>query len=132
LLDNAIKYTRDGGHIEFVTGRHGNCARLRVSDDGIGIPADALHHVFERFFRADKARSRASGGAGLGLSIVKAICSAHSGEISVVSAEGHGTTFTVEFPLYAATQDGRGRPEPKISRLHASPQGGVGIGTPSQ
>jgi heavy metal sensor kinase len=132
LLDNAIKYTRDGGHIEFLAGRRGNRAWLQVSDDGIGIPADALPHVFERFYRADKARSRASGGAGLGLSIVKAICSAHSGEISVVSTEGRGTTFTVEFPLYATVQDGRGKPEPDTSRFYASPRGGVARGTPSQ
>ena len=69
-----------------------------VMDNGAGIPSIALPHVFERFYRADKARSRASGGAGLGLSIVKAICTAHNAEISVKSEEGCGSTFRVEFP----------------------------------
>lgn len=132
LLDNAIKYTGEGGHIEVLAGRRGNRAQLQVSDNGLGIPADALPHVFERFYRADEARSRATGGAGLGLSIVKAICSAHNGEISVVSTEGQGTSFTVEFPLHAAAQDGKGQPDPETSRLHASPQGGAGRGTASQ
>ncbi len=132
LLDNAIKYTKGGGHIEVLAGRRGNRAWLQVSDDGIGIPADALPHVFERFYRADKARSRVSGGAGLGLSIVKAICSAHSGEISVVSTEGRGTTFTVEFPLRTAAPDGRAQPYPETLRLQASPQGDARRGTASQ
>ena len=78
LIDNAIKYTQEGGTVEISVGREGNTAVLEVSDNGPGIPADCLPHVFERFYRADKARSRASGGAGLGLSIVKAICAAHS------------------------------------------------------
>lgn len=120
LLDNAIKYTAAGGHIEILTELRGNRARLEVSDNGIGIPADALSHVFERFYRADKARSRASGGVGLGLSIVKAICTAHSGEISVVSREGQGATFTVEFPPCAAEQTGRVQQDPETSRPHIS------------
>jgi signal transduction histidine kinase len=66
-------------------------------DNGPGSPSFALPHVFERFYRADKARSRASGGAGLGLSIVKAICTAHNVEISVKSEEGFGSSFRIEF-----------------------------------
>jgi heavy metal sensor kinase len=99
LIDNSIKYTQVGGMIEVRVGREGNCAVLEVSDNGLGIPAHALPHVFERFYRADKARSRATGGAGLGLSIVKAICAAHSGEIKVSSQEGRGSSFRVELPL---------------------------------
>jgi len=99
LIDNSIKYTQVGGAIEVRVGREGNSAVLEVSDNGLGIPAHALPHVFERFYRADKARSRASGGAGLGLSIVKAICAAHNGEIKVSSQEGRGSSFRVELPL---------------------------------
>jgi signal transduction histidine kinase len=85
--------------IEVRVGREGDSAFLEVSDNGLGIPAHALPHVFERFYRADKARSRATGGAGLGLSIVKAICAAHNGEIRVSSQEGRGSSFRVELPL---------------------------------
>jgi heavy metal sensor kinase len=98
LIDNAIKYTQEGGTVEIRVGQEGNAAVLEVSDDGPGIPAHALPHVFERFYRADKARSRASGGAGLGLSIVKAICAAHKAEVKVSSQEGRGSCFRVELP----------------------------------
>lgn len=99
LIDNAIKYTQEGGKIEVSVGKEGNTAVLEVSDNGPGIPPECLSHVFERFYRADKARSRASGGAGLGLSIVKAICAAHSAEVKVSSQEGPGSRFRVELPL---------------------------------
>lgn len=99
LIDNAIKYTPEGGKVEVRARRENGRAILEVADNGAGIPADALPHVFERFFRVDKARSRASGGAGLGLSIVKAICAAHSGEIRASSREGQGSCFTVELPI---------------------------------
>jgi heavy metal sensor kinase len=109
LIDNSIKYTPAGGTIEVRVGREGNNAVLEVSDDGLGIPAHDLPHVFERFYRADKARSRASGGAGLGLSIVKAICAAHNGDIHVSSQEGKGSTFRVELPLLQVfAHDGTG------------------------
>jgi heavy metal sensor kinase len=103
LIDNAIKYTQGGGRVEVRVGRAGNAAVLEVSDDGPGIPAHAVPHVFERFYRADKARSRASGGAGLGLSIVKSICAAHSAEVRVSSQEGRGACFRVELPLLAVS-----------------------------
>ena len=109
LIDNSIKYTPTGGTIEVRVGREGNNAVLEVSDNGLGIPSHDLPHVFERFYRADKARSRASGGAGLGLSIVKAICSAHHGDIQVSSQEGKGSTFRVELPLLQVfAHDGTG------------------------
>jgi heavy metal sensor kinase len=99
LLDNAIKYTPPGGSIQINVRARGSKAILEVVDTGIGIPAGALPHVFERFFRVDKARSRGAGGAGLGLAIVKSICTAHGGQVGVASAEGRGSRFTVELPL---------------------------------
>jgi heavy metal sensor kinase len=99
LVDNAIKYTQAGGTVGVSVNNEGNCAVLEVSDNGPGIPAHAMPHVFERFYRADKARSRANGGSGLGLSIVKAICAAHNAEVKVSSQEGRGTCFRVELPL---------------------------------
>jgi two-component system, OmpR family, sensor kinase len=98
LLDNAIKYSREGGHVITSVKTEDTHAVLSVRDDGVGIPADALPHIFERFFRADKARARGAAGAGLGLSIVQAICRAHGGTVSVTSNEGHGTTIEVRLP----------------------------------
>ncbi len=99
LLDNAIKYTPEGGKVSIsVTPRDGH-AVLEVADSGLGISADDLPHVFERFYRADKARSRQMGGTGLGLSIVRSICSAHGGQVTVSSTEGRGSLFRVELPL---------------------------------
>lgn len=99
LIDNAVKYTHEGGVIEVSVSSEGTSAVLEVCDNGPGIPAHALSHVFERFYRADKARSRADGGAGLGLSIVKAICAAHNADVKVSSQEGRGSCFRVELPL---------------------------------
>lgn len=99
LLDNAIKYTPGGGRIDVSVKARDGRAVLEVADNGVGIPLDAQPHVFERFYRVDKARSRDLGGAGLGLSIVKAICLAHNGFVSLRSEEGAGSCFTVELPL---------------------------------
>ncbi len=99
LLDNAIKYTPGGGSIQLNVTRQNGHAILDVIDSGIGIPAEAVPHVFERFFRVDKARSREEGGAGLGLSIVKSICTAHGAEVEVESAVGKGSRFRVSLPL---------------------------------
>jgi heavy metal sensor kinase len=101
LLDNAIKYTPRGGHIALNVRREGAWAVLEVTDDGVGIPADSLPHVFKRFFRVDSSRSREPGGAGLGLSIVKSICAAHGAEVEVTSTAGKGSTFRVRHPLAA-------------------------------
>ena len=105
LIDNAIKYTPEGGEIEIRVRPSQNTAVLEVVDSGVGISAESLPHLFERFYRADKARSRNSGGAGLGLAIVKAICSAHGAEIKIVSSEGRGSSFSVELPLTAPAAD---------------------------
>jgi heavy metal sensor kinase len=104
LIDNAIKYTQRSGEVDVSVRKSANIAVLEVSDNGTGIPAHALPHVFERFYRADKARSRASGGAGLGLSIVKAICTAHGAEINVSSQEGRGSRFSIGLPLLTGCQ----------------------------
>lgn len=99
LLDNAIKYTDRGGTVALTVGVRDRKAVLEVTDTGIGIPPEALPRVFERFFRVDKARSREQGGAGLGLSIVKSICTAHQGRVEATSSPGQGSCFRVELPL---------------------------------
>jgi heavy metal sensor kinase len=101
LLDNAIKFTPRGGVVRLRTQQRDDYGILEVSDSGIGIPAAALPHVFDRFYRADAARSREDGGAGLGLSIVRSICSAHGVEIEVDSTPGRGSCFLLKFPLPA-------------------------------
>ncbi len=98
LLDNAIRYTPTDGTVVLRTAVHGDIAVLEVSDTGTGIPAAALPHVFDRFYRVDEARSRDEGGAGIGLSIVKSICLAHGAEIEVESSVGRGSCFRVRFP----------------------------------
>jgi two-component system sensor histidine kinase CiaH len=99
LVDNALRYTPSGGRVTVDAHRSDGTAVVAVSDTGIGIPADALQHVFERFYRADEARNRASGGAGLGLSIAEQLVTAHGGRISAESAPGRGSTFTISLPL---------------------------------
>ena len=103
LLDNAIKYTTEGGAVAVRVSAADGKAVLEVVDNGIGIPAHALPNMFERFFRVDKARSRDLGGAGLGLSIVKSISTAHGGQVSVRSEPGRGSRFVVELPLGRAS-----------------------------
>jgi heavy metal sensor kinase len=103
LLDNAIKYTPDGGRVALSTGRDAGHAVLEVADNGVGIPAEALPHMFERFFRVDRSRSRDQGGAGLGLSIVKSICTAHGAAVDVISTPGGGSCFRVRIPLPSET-----------------------------
>jgi heavy metal sensor kinase len=98
LLDNAIKYSKPGGHIRISVRASESAAWLEVSDDGVGIPAGSLPHVFERFYRADRARSRETGGSGLGLSIAQAIAKVHGGALHVTSTEGVGTGVTLELP----------------------------------
>jgi heavy metal sensor kinase len=98
ILDNAIKYTPEGGEVEVRANREGPDAVVAVRDTGVGIPAEHLPHVFDRFYRVDKARSRAEGGTGLGLSIAQSIAAAHGGRIELSSTPGQGTTCMVSLP----------------------------------
>jgi signal transduction histidine kinase len=99
LTDNAIKYTGPGGEARLEVRRgHGGKASVRVTDTGAGIAAAALPHIFDRFYRVDKARSREAGGTGLGLPIARWIAEAHGGSIRVESSPGVGSSFTVELP----------------------------------
>ena len=98
LLDNAIKFTPEGGHISVRVTTEGSDAVLEVRDTGVGIAPDALPHVFERFFRGDPARSAAAEGAGLGLSLVKWIADRHGARLSVDSRPNEGSTFVVRIP----------------------------------
>jgi heavy metal sensor kinase len=98
LLPNAIYYNREGGEVRVKVEPKERLAVVSISDSGPGISADDLPHIFERFWRADKSRSRAEGRAGLGLAIVKSIVESHGGTIEVSSELGSGTTFTVSLP----------------------------------
>jgi len=99
LLDNAIKFTAHGGQVSVRVSREGNVARLAVRDTGIGIDPGVKPHIFERFFRADPARSRGVDGVGLGLSLAKWIVDRHHGRIDVESQPGQGSVFTASIPL---------------------------------
>ena len=98
LIDNAVKYNKQGGRADVDVRSSGNDIVVTVSDTGIGVPADSIDRIFERFYRADKSHSRKIGGTGLGLSIVKHGVSLHGGSITVKSSEGSGTTFTMTLP----------------------------------
>ena len=99
IIENASKYTPDGGSISVKLRRAGRDAVLEISDTGVGIPQADLPHVFDRFYRVDKARSRDTGGTGLGLSIVQQIVRLHAGSVTVTSEMGKGTTFIVQLPV---------------------------------
>jgi two-component system sensor histidine kinase BaeS len=119
LLDNAVKYTDAGGHITVKTYEIGDAAVLEVGDTGLGIAPEHLPHIFDRFFRVDTDRGEI--GAGLGLAIVRSICAAHGGEVSVESQVGVGTVFRVSLPrapdsLTARTE----RLEPPETRAEAA------------
>jgi signal transduction histidine kinase len=99
VLDNAIKYTPAGGSVEVQVQAQDGSAVVAVRDTGEGIPAEHLPRVFDRFYRVDKAHSRAQGGTGLGLSIAQSIITGHGGRIELVSTPGRGTTCTVTLPV---------------------------------
>ena len=105
LVENAIKYNASHGKVIITLDRNEEFGTLLVEDTGIGIPEDALSHIFERFYRVDKARSRASGGSGLGLAIVRNIVERNQGQIQVTSTPGEGTKFLVEFPAFDTEMD---------------------------
>jgi two-component system, OmpR family, sensor kinase len=99
LVSNGIKYTPAGGMVTLSMECDAQGVRIHVSDTGVGIPEDDLPHIFDRFYRVDKARSRAQGGTGLGLSIARWIADAHGGQLSVTSQVDRGSTFTVRLPV---------------------------------
>lgn len=99
LIENGIKYNVDGGWIKVSLNADNRNFYIKVADSGVGIPEDCIGHIFERFYRVDKARSRDTGGTGLGLAITKNIIIMHKGTINVYSEPGKGTTFTVRVPL---------------------------------
>lgn len=99
LVENAIKYNVDNGWVRVTLDADHKSFFVKVEDSGIGIPEEFQGHIFERFYRVDKARSRETGGTGLGLSITKSVLLMHKGSIKVESREGEGTTFTVRIPL---------------------------------
>ncbi|MDY6869615.1 MAG: HAMP domain-containing sensor histidine kinase [Actinomycetota bacterium] len=113
LLDNALRHTPSGGRVEISARRDGHRVVIRVSDNGEGIAAGHLPHVFERFYRADTARARHNGGAGIGLAIAKAVVEAHDGTITADSSgPGSGTVFTVTVPVRSAAPHLARRPPP--------------------
>ncbi|MBD0382105.1 two-component sensor histidine kinase [Paenibacillus sp. WST5] len=99
LIHNAIKFTPAGGTIGVHLTAADKEAMIHISDNGVGISEEDQAHIFERFYKADKSRNRASGGNGLGLSIVKKILDMHQGSIEVTSKQGNGTTFTIRLPI---------------------------------
>jgi signal transduction histidine kinase len=99
LIANAVKYTPEGGQLEIALATREDEAVVTVSDTGIGIPEEHLPHIFDRFYRIDKARNREDGGTGLGLAIVQSLAQAHDGRVNVTSTPGEGSTFTVYLPI---------------------------------
>ena len=100
LMENAIKYNRPEGKVMTGLRREGDEVVLRVEDTGVGIPEEDMDKIFNRFYRVDKARSRAAGGTGLGLSIVQDMAKQHGGTVSVSHREPEGSCFSVRFPVW--------------------------------
>ncbi len=103
LLDNALKYSEPGGSIELSASANDGWVTFEVADDGVGIPSRDLDRIFERFYRVDRARSRATGGTGLGLAIVRNVAHAHHGDVTVESSEGEGSVFRLRLPMTGVT-----------------------------
>ncbi len=99
LVENAIKYNKEHGFVKVSLDADHQFFTVKVEDSGVGIPADALEHIYERFYRVDKSRSREIGGTGLGLAITRSAILMHRGTVKVTSVEGEGTDFTVKIPL---------------------------------
>jgi two-component system phosphate regulon sensor histidine kinase PhoR len=105
LVDNAVKFSREGGEVHVAHERAGSRDRVTVSDAGEGVAPEHLPRIFERFYRVDRARSRALGGTGLGLAIVKHLARAHGGEATVTSTHGEGSVFAVELPAEVTSDE---------------------------
>jgi two-component system sensor histidine kinase BaeS len=100
LMGNALQYTPSGGRVRLSACREGQMVRFLVEDTGVGIPTEDLHHVFERFYRADRSRTRAAGGSGIGLTIARHLAEAHGGQIRAASeGPGRGSTFSFTLPI---------------------------------
>jgi two-component system, OmpR family, sensor histidine kinase SenX3 len=99
LVENAVKYSHQGGTVQVRVTQTGDRVEIAVADQGVGIPQRDLDRIFERFYRVDRARSRATGGTGLGLSIVRHVATNHGGEVRVASTEGEGSTFVLRLPI---------------------------------
>ena len=108
LLDNAVRFTPAGGSVTVSALQHDGSVQVRVADTGVGIPAEHLPRVFERFYRVDSARSRDDGGTGIGLAIARSVIEAHGGRIWAESRPGEGSVFAFELPA-AAPRAGRDR-----------------------
>jgi two-component system sensor histidine kinase SenX3 len=118
LVENAVKYSEPGQLVEVDVRCSDEFVELVVSDQGVGIPARDLDRIFERFYRVDKARSRGTGGSGLGLSIVRHVATNHHGAVTVTSREGEGSTFVLRLPgpvEPAAADDSGDVPRPYLS-----------------
>ena len=118
LVENAIKYNKDHGSVRVELDADHQFFTVKVSDSGLGIPEEAMPHIYERFYRVDKSHSREIGGTGLGLAITKGAVLAHKGSISLTSEEGVGSCFSVKIPLNyipdttsAGASDGTGKVE---------------------
>ncbi|MBQ7370606.1 MAG: two-component sensor histidine kinase, partial [Blautia sp.] len=110
LVENGIKYNVDEGWVRVTLDADHQYFYVTVADSGMGIPADSLERIFERFYRVDKSHSREIGGTGLGLAITRSTIAMHHGTVSVISKEGEGTTFSVKVPLsYIPRQDNKGK-----------------------
>lgn len=107
-MENAIKYNYSGGKVFVSVDRDGDQVLLEVGDTGVGIPEEDLPKVFNRFYRVDKARSRAAGGTGLGLSIVRDTVRRHGGWVTARPRSPEGSLFTAGFPRYVPEQGGKG------------------------
>jgi two-component system sensor histidine kinase SenX3 len=117
LVENAVKYSEPGGRVEVRTDLTDGAVEIVVVDEGVGIPQRDLDRIFERFYRVDRARSRETGGSGLGLSIVRHVATNHGGEVRVESAEGEGSTFTLRLPAgRAPTPSTVSEPAPPADR----------------
>lgn len=106
LIENAVKYSEEGGRVTLSARRQGTAVEMSVRDFGMGIPAKDIDRIFERFYRVDRARSRETGGTGLGLAIVRHVATNHGGRVFVESREGEGSIFTLALPDAQGLRDG--------------------------
>ncbi|MGC8786914.1 MAG: sensor histidine kinase, partial [Anaerolineae bacterium] len=115
LVSNAIKFSYNGGHVRIRVWREGNALQFSVQDEGIGIPQEAIPHLFTKFFRVPSASATGAQGTGLGLALAKEAVLAHGGRIGVESALGKGSCFTVMLPLTDESGEGQWQDVPETS-----------------